>query len=255
MLAPCGTVSAYKRHSRKGEIPCDACRAANRERSRQQYQKSLPPDYKKREPAPCGTSGALARHRRRGEKPCETCRFAEVARVREWAARNPTKVREYQRRFRSKDGYKEMERERYQARRLADPERERVRSRERKRREGPDGRRNAWLKCSYGISLEELKQLLDLQGRKCAIGIACGGATLTLEDVNTDHCHRVSKADLKSGRAVRGLSCMRCNHLLGFLGDSLEGVQAFHLKLDALERYLTVTFQETQRRLTSMRSK
>lgn len=29
-LAPCGTVSAYERHLRKGEIPDEACREASR---------------------------------------------------------------------------------------------------------------------------------------------------------------------------------------------------------------------------------
>jgi hypothetical protein len=26
---PCGTTAAYRRHLRNGEVPCDACRAAN----------------------------------------------------------------------------------------------------------------------------------------------------------------------------------------------------------------------------------
>lgn len=29
MLQPCGSVGAYQRHKRRGENPCDACRAAN----------------------------------------------------------------------------------------------------------------------------------------------------------------------------------------------------------------------------------
>lgn len=36
---PCGTVAAYKRHGRKGETPCEACRAAERERQAELYRK------------------------------------------------------------------------------------------------------------------------------------------------------------------------------------------------------------------------
>ena len=36
--APCGTVSAYKRHLRQGETPDDACRAAWAEYQRERYQ-------------------------------------------------------------------------------------------------------------------------------------------------------------------------------------------------------------------------
>ena len=35
-LQPCGTWAAYKRHKRKGEEPCDACRQAAREQRRGQ---------------------------------------------------------------------------------------------------------------------------------------------------------------------------------------------------------------------------
>lgn len=36
---PCGTVAAYARHLRRGETPCDACRAANAERHRDLYRR------------------------------------------------------------------------------------------------------------------------------------------------------------------------------------------------------------------------
>ena len=37
---PCGTRSAYVRHKRKGEQPCDACRLAYNEYWRSWYQRS-----------------------------------------------------------------------------------------------------------------------------------------------------------------------------------------------------------------------
>ena len=39
VTAQCGTVSAYKRHQRNGEQPCDACREANAAYHRELYQR------------------------------------------------------------------------------------------------------------------------------------------------------------------------------------------------------------------------
>jgi hypothetical protein len=69
--APCGTPRGYSRHRRRGEEPCEACKASRR---------------KPRELAPCGTPGAAKRHWRRGER-CETCLAAERRRVQDATAR------------------------------------------------------------------------------------------------------------------------------------------------------------------------
>lgn len=37
--APCGTVAAYKRHQRRQETPCDACKAAYSEHQAGLYQR------------------------------------------------------------------------------------------------------------------------------------------------------------------------------------------------------------------------
>ena len=37
--APCGTVAAYKRHQRRGEQPCQSCRAANAAYHRELYRR------------------------------------------------------------------------------------------------------------------------------------------------------------------------------------------------------------------------
>lgn len=37
--APCGTYAAYRRHKRRGEQPCDACREAYNERQRENYRR------------------------------------------------------------------------------------------------------------------------------------------------------------------------------------------------------------------------
>lgn len=44
-VAPCGTLAAYRRHRRKGEAPCTACRKANRDIKRDQR------DERRRRPA------------------------------------------------------------------------------------------------------------------------------------------------------------------------------------------------------------
>lgn len=36
---PCGTVAAYERHLNHGEVPCDACREANRTKSAEAYRR------------------------------------------------------------------------------------------------------------------------------------------------------------------------------------------------------------------------
>lgn len=36
-LQPCGTWAAYKRHTKAGEPPCEACAEASRRRSRARY--------------------------------------------------------------------------------------------------------------------------------------------------------------------------------------------------------------------------
>lgn len=36
---PCGTVAAFQRHKYNGEEPCDLCRAAERERQAEAYQR------------------------------------------------------------------------------------------------------------------------------------------------------------------------------------------------------------------------
>jgi hypothetical protein len=37
--APCGTTSAYKRHQRRGEDPCEPCKAAKREYDKQWWER------------------------------------------------------------------------------------------------------------------------------------------------------------------------------------------------------------------------
>jgi Autographiviridae endonuclease VII len=59
----------------------------------------------------------------------------------------------------------------------------------------------------YGISLQEYKSLLEMQGGLCAI---CSGDN-TGKPLHVDHEH-------ESG-LVRGLLCLKCNTALGLIND------------------------------------
>jgi hypothetical protein len=79
-LAPHGTLAAYKRHRRRGESPCDACRAVRNADQRRLYgaaRRDL--GAPSNALAPHGTTSAYKRHLRYGEKPCDPCRAANTA--------------------------------------------------------------------------------------------------------------------------------------------------------------------------------
>lgn len=81
-LQPCGTTSAFQRHVRNNETPCDPCKAAKRA-----YAATKKAEWRAKEREgkptralkPCGTRAAAARHRRRNEPLCNPCRDAERA--------------------------------------------------------------------------------------------------------------------------------------------------------------------------------
>jgi len=73
-----------------------------------------------------------------------------------------------------------------------------------------------YYKRNYGVGLEQVLKMRELQGDKCAI---CGQAGFKMRVDNkhslvVDHCH--------STGAVRGLLCHNCNRALGLLGDDVE---------------------------------
>src|SRR5689334_12187837 len=69
ITAPCGTASAYRRHLRYKEEPCDACRAAGRayDQARLSRKEKPPPPP----PPPCGTTARWSRGCR-----CSECGLA-----------------------------------------------------------------------------------------------------------------------------------------------------------------------------------
>ena len=85
-----------------------------------------------------------------------------------------------------------------------------------------DRKRNAALKHSFGITLDDYNKMFNNQNGKCAI---CGKhQTEFKEALSVDHCHRTGK--------IRGLLCKNCNTALGLMKDNSK------LLFEAL-RYLT----------------
>jgi hypothetical protein len=75
----CGSLAAYQRHKRRGEEPCDACRAARSRYERERRRVVSDP----RPPAVCGTEAGYRRHRRNGEDACEACKEANATGARQ----------------------------------------------------------------------------------------------------------------------------------------------------------------------------
>lgn len=87
----------------------------------------------------------------------------------------------------------------------------------RKRQENPNYCRERKLKFNKYTTVEEYNKLLDEQQGCCAI---CGKEETTvsrwgtLAHLSIDHNHKTGK--------IRGLLCMRCNHLLGHSRDNIN---------------------------------
>jgi len=84
--------------------------------------------------------------------------------------------------------------------------------RERKKRDyrkNPDAWHSAKLRQMYGLTAQEYIQMFESQNGKCLI---CKQAEMHRRRLSVDHEHRTKK--------VRGLLCVKCNAVLGQVGDS-----------------------------------
>lgn len=98
--------------------------------------------------------------------------------------------------------------------RLRDPEKYRVRDRDRHKRDKTK-RQDASLRRRFGIGLDDYERMLAEQNGGCAI---CGAAHTTIDKrtgqpqrLHIDHCHRTGQ--------VRGLLCSNCNIGIGYFAD------------------------------------
>ena len=72
-------------------------------------------------------------------------------------------------------------------------------------------RKDVSLRCKYGISLEQWKQMLTAQNESCAI---CDKKFLDWKNIHTDHNHTTGQ--------VRQLLCYRCNSAIGFFEEDVS---------------------------------
>jgi len=113
---------------------------------------------------------------------------------------------------RRREKYGDKEREQQRKWRAANPEKAREYQRQqRKRRPDTDLRGN--LRRSYGITLEQYKEILEQQNHHCVI---CGsnGHNKRAKRLHVDHCHETNK--------IRGLLCYLCNTALGGFLDNIQ---------------------------------
>ena len=76
----CGTIGGFRRHSKRGEQPCEPCLDANREYRRNAYRaRTVTPADQRRPPTPdqrCGSIAGYQAHCRRSEHACARCKRA-----------------------------------------------------------------------------------------------------------------------------------------------------------------------------------
>ena len=80
-------------------------------------------------------------------------------------------------------------------------------------KQGRESSRRTRIKYVYGLTLEQHKQIYLNQNGCCKL---CGDS-VAYTKIYTDHNHVTGK--------VRGFLCHRCNTGIGFLGDTVEGLQ------------------------------
>lgn len=81
------------------------------------------------------------------------------------------------------------------------------------RRDNPRVVKHRKLKSSYGISLEDFENILELQNHSCAICSFSFDYTSQSKGPHVDHDHESGK--------VRMILCRFCNNLLGYADDNI----------------------------------
>lgn len=101
-------------------------------------------------------------------------------------------------------------------------------ARKRSRAADPDARANAYYKYRYGITRDEIDDMIEAQGGLCAVCrrpesqiVPKSGKPRRLQ---VDHDHRTGRP--------RGMVCQFCNMVLGHVDDSTEHLQRFIAYLD-----------------------
>ncbi len=73
------------------------------------------------------------------------------------------------------------------------------------------------LQKTYGMSIQDLLDLMDEQDNKCAVCLR-DFEELNPKNIHIDHCH--------NSEEIRGVLCNNCNMALGLLKDDTKVLQA-----------------------------
>ena len=118
----------------------------------------------------------------------------------EWIVKNPEKVNKRAKEWRDRN----LEKSRLASRRSA----------ANTRRDNPRVIKHRKLKSSYGITIEEFENMLNLQSDRCAICSIEFDYSSQSKGPNVDHDHKTGE--------VRMILCRFCNNLLGYADDEVE---------------------------------
>ena len=131
----------------------------------------------------------------------KNCKACAAANLRKWREQNKEHVAQYTRKYQSRPEYLARHRE-YNRKRHYDMT---VRERH----------RDNYLRRTFGITLDEYNQMLAEQDGRCAI---CRATCKSGRQLAVDHCHETG--------VVRGLLCMNCNRVLGWMDDDADRLMA-----------------------------
>lgn len=90
------------------------------------------------------------------------------------------------------------------------------------RRKDSEAERLYKLRNKYGLTVEQLDELLESQDGKCAICGVSGPDAARWNNLVVDHDHTCCPGKKTCGKCVRGLLCSNCNCAIGLLGDNPE---------------------------------
>jgi len=137
---------------------------------------------------------------------------------RRWARKNRERRNEAHRLWYAKNREKQQVKYRLKYAENREKDNERCkRWREANPQKAKESYRKGNLKKSYGLTLDQYKQMLQEHGGVCAI---CKQPNSNGKRLSVDHDHRCCEGKESCGKCVRGLLCDSCNKGIGILRDS-----------------------------------
>jgi hypothetical protein len=91
-----------------------------------------------------------------------------------------------------------------------------------------------WLKCRYGITVNQWNELFVAQDGRCYL---CGDP-MTVQTAHLDHDHSCCSGMKACGACLRGLACQLCNQGIGQFGDDPERMRVVATNLEQANQKL-----------------